>query len=83
MEKQLCRADGCTAEVAFGGLEAPVSPLPIAAAWVGRVVEKLLAWQERSRQRFQLLSLSDHALKDVGLSRADVEQEAGKPFWRS
>jgi uncharacterized protein YjiS (DUF1127 family) len=25
--------------------------------------------------------LSDHTLKDIGLSRADVEGEANKPFW--
>jgi uncharacterized protein YjiS (DUF1127 family) len=42
----------------------------------------LLTWLERARQRRHLLSLSDHMLRDIGLSRADVEGEAGKPFWR-
>ena len=39
-------------------------------------------WQERSRQRRQLLELDDRLLKDIGVSRADVEREAYKPFWK-
>ena len=42
----------------------------------------LLTWLDRARQRRHLLTLSDHMLRDIGLSRADVESEAGKPFWR-
>jgi uncharacterized protein YjiS (DUF1127 family) len=37
----------------------------------------------RARQRRDLASLSDHALRDIGLSRSDVESEVGKPFWRA
>ena len=36
----------------------------------------------RARQRRDLAALSDHSLRDIGLSRVDVELEAGKPFWR-
>jgi len=39
-------------------------------------------WQQRVRQRRALARLSDYNLKDVGLSRADVEREVTKPFWR-
>ena len=39
----------------------------------------LLEWQERARQRRQLLALSDGALKDFGVSRADAEGEGSKP----
>ena len=39
-------------------------------------------WFERHRQRRALLELSDHMLKDIGLSRADVAEETAKPFWR-
>ena len=46
-----------------------------------RVAELLLTWHERSRQRRQLQCLSDHMLRDIGLSRADVLAEATKPFW--
>ena len=45
--------------------------------------EILLEWQARERQRQQLRELSDHLLKDLGLSRADIEKEASKPFWRA
>jgi uncharacterized protein YjiS (DUF1127 family) len=48
----------------------------------GALVTALLDWQERARQRRQLLALSDGALKDFGASRADAEREGGKPFWR-
>lgn len=44
-------------------------------------VDILLEWRERSRQRRQLLSLDDQRLKDIGISRADAEVEASKPFW--
>ena len=39
-------------------------------------------WRDRSRQRRTLMRLDDHMLHDIGLSRADVEREASKPFWR-
>jgi len=34
------------------------------------------------RERRVLHSLDDAMLKDIGLSRADVEAEMSKPFWR-
>jgi uncharacterized protein YjiS (DUF1127 family) len=37
----------------------------------------------RARQRRDLAALSDHHLRDIGLSRTDVEAEIGKPFWRA
>ena len=49
---------------------------------VQRAVDLLLTWQHRARERQQLQSLSDHMLRDIGLTRADVFAEASKPFWR-
>lgn len=46
------------------------------------LIDILLTWHERARQRRQLLSLSDHLLKDIGISRADAAAEASKPFWQ-
>jgi uncharacterized protein YjiS (DUF1127 family) len=40
-----------------------------------------LAWQVRARQRNHLARLDDRMLRDVGLSRSDVEREWRKPFW--
>ena len=39
------------------------------------------AWR-RHRSRVSITSLNDGMLKDIGLTRADVEYEANKPFWR-
>lgn len=46
------------------------------------VLDILLTWQERARERRRLLMLDDRLLRDIGLSRADVEREAALPFWR-
>jgi uncharacterized protein YjiS (DUF1127 family) len=51
------------------------------ALWT-QVGELVLIWLERTRQRRQLSQLSSHMLKDIGLSRADVEAEVTKPFWQ-
>ena len=56
-----------------------------ASSWsraVSRAIDLLLIWQQRARDRRQLESLSDHVLRDIGLTRADVYAEASKPFWR-
>ena len=44
--------------------------------------EQVLSWLERVNQRRHLAQLSDHMLKDIGLTRVDVEAELSKPFWR-
>lgn len=42
----------------------------------------LLTWQARWRGRSHLRRLSDHMLKDIGISRVDAEHESRKHFWR-
>ncbi|MDY0884658.1 DUF1127 domain-containing protein [Dongia soli] len=37
---------------------------------------------EAARQRRALGAMDDDQLKDLGLSRADIEDEIGRPFWR-
>jgi uncharacterized protein YjiS (DUF1127 family) len=39
-------------------------------------------WRGRARQRRALMELSDHLLRDIGISRADALCEATRPFWR-
>lgn len=46
------------------------------------VFSQLLFWFDLAGQRRALQMLDDRMLKDVGLSRADVEAETSKPFWR-
>ena len=47
-----------------------------------RMTDRIHEWHGRARQRRALMSLSDHALKDIGLSRADATGEFDKPFWK-
>ena len=42
----------------------------------------LLLWLQRWRERRMLGALSDHVLKDIGLTRADIDVEVRKIFWR-
>jgi uncharacterized protein YjiS (DUF1127 family) len=62
-------------------------PRPIAPKQSRRLRLGLLAllelWSERRRQRRALLELSDHVLKDIGISRSEALQEGRKPFWRA
>ena len=49
---------------------------------LGPALARLLRWHERARQRRQLMQLSDHLLRDLGITRATALGEAEKPFWR-
>lgn len=53
------------------------------APMLDRIIETPIAWLERVRERAQLGALSDDMLKDIGVSRADVEHVVEKPFWRA
>jgi uncharacterized protein YjiS (DUF1127 family) len=57
-------------------------------SWVARatraldaVFEAMSRWNRRRRERNQLESLDDRMLKDIGLSRADIDRVFEKPFW--
>jgi len=45
----------------------------------GKLVQ---GWQVTRRQRKALYRLSDHLLRDIGISRYEALKEAEKPFWR-
>jgi len=60
------------------------APLGLRAALTAAVITafgRLADWQSRASQRHHLASLDQRALGDLGLARADVEQEIRKPFW--
>jgi uncharacterized protein YjiS (DUF1127 family) len=42
----------------------------------------LIEWRNRSRSRWELRTLGEHDLWDVGITRGAAEFEASKPFWR-
>lgn len=47
-----------------------------------RLGKSLARWDQLNEQRRQLRELDGHMLKDIGLSRADVERIAGRRwFW--
>lgn len=67
---------------------APTTRLPVTAArrpadaaGLTRLLDRAASWLEVRRQRRHLLSMSDAMLRDIGLSRADAEREADRPFW--
>ncbi len=53
------------------------------ATGVGRVIAYILAAAERQRTRRDLASLDERMLKDIGLSRYEVEMELRRPWWHA
>jgi uncharacterized protein YjiS (DUF1127 family) len=46
-------------------------------------VDVSMTWHRRIADRHALRTMEGRLLKDIGLSQADVEHEATKPFWRN
>jgi len=55
---------------------------PQASALVSRGLQMIGLWDRRLGTRHELLNLDDDQLRDIGVSRADANAEARKPFWR-
>jgi uncharacterized protein YjiS (DUF1127 family) len=47
-----------------------------------KLLARLIVVTRRQRQRYDLATLDDRMLRDMGISRLDVDREANKPFWR-
>lgn len=70
----------------------PVHPYPAvltrgtARRGVGRarlpVLGTVRGWLQRARDRDALARMDERGLRDLALSRYDVEYEIRKPFWR-
>jgi uncharacterized protein YjiS (DUF1127 family) len=54
-----------------------MQPRPLA-----RLLNHVVQWRERARGRRLLQQLDDRMLRDVGMSRSDVERESAKYFWQ-
>ena len=44
--------------------------------------QRIARWRTLHEERQMLASLSDDALKDIGLNRGDVEQDRRLHFWQ-
>ena len=76
---------GPSTSAAALALRGGIRPGPLSRRRVGllgRIFGLLLDWSERARMRSQLEGLSDHSLRDIGITRADVSREIAKPFWQ-
>ncbi|HEV8030923.1 MAG TPA: DUF1127 domain-containing protein [Stellaceae bacterium] len=69
----------CADRPAESRQHAALDALNEATAWV---FDTLREWNRRSRARHELASLDDRMLHDIGLSHAEREFIANKPFWR-
>jgi uncharacterized protein YjiS (DUF1127 family) len=49
--------------------------------FVTRLLDMVMGWRDRARQRRHLAELDDRLLRDIGVSRAEVEGEISRPFW--
>jgi uncharacterized protein YjiS (DUF1127 family) len=47
----------------------------------GQIARRIGEWQRRARSRQELHGLSEATLRDIGITRCDVQREANKPFW--
>ena len=45
------------------------------------LLESLITWQDHAEERAALRRLTDHQLKDMGLTRAEVEAMARRSDW--
>ena len=55
----------------------------LTTALVWHATARLVTWQERARERSRLASLDDHLLRDMGVSRSEVDFESRKHFWEA
>lgn len=67
-------------------LSAPIGRLRSITAAFGTlpkaVIDRVLTAMEIYRQRRALANLDDRLLKDIGISRCDVEREITRSIWR-
>ena len=50
---------------------------------VTRLSDLVMTWLDRSRQRRHLAELDERMLRDIGLSRAEVDNETSRGFWQA
>lgn len=72
-----------TCELSIQRSRCRVSPKTGFGSRLARILELMACWDERYRQRRDLMAMPDHLLKDIGVTREEVYREARKPFWQA
>jgi uncharacterized protein YjiS (DUF1127 family) len=52
-------------------------------AAIAPILAIVRAWRKRRRDLRQLAVMSERELQDIGICRAEIADEIGKPFWRT
>ena len=60
---------------------AAATRLPLTAQFAVKVAAVITQWDHRYRSRNTLRQLDDYMLEDIGLTHAEAQKEAKKPFW--
>jgi uncharacterized protein YjiS (DUF1127 family) len=47
------------------------------------LLHRMVEWQQRAAGRWELMTLTDRDLHDIGIGRSEAEAEANKPFWET
>ncbi|MGA9865462.1 MAG: hypothetical protein WBQ75_03370 [Acetobacteraceae bacterium] len=58
-------------------------PIPPETTKPGGLAAMLREWRYRIREREGMAILTERDLRDARLTRADVQAEIAKPFWRA
>jgi uncharacterized protein YjiS (DUF1127 family) len=64
---------------------ADFSAVSLRASRAARKLElraRIVQWWQRLRSRYELTSLDEAGLRDIGLSHSEAEFESSKPFWQ-
>lgn len=79
MSRPLSRPASPYAPKPASGLRSLPSPLEaLSGLW-----RLLILWNSRWQDREQLRTMDPRILRDIGLSRREVERELAKPFWKA
>ncbi|MBY8976285.1 DUF1127 domain-containing protein [Rhodobacteraceae bacterium NNCM2] len=57
-----------------------ISPVGLS---ISGVLAQIAIWRERAESRARLAQLTQEQLDDIGVSAAEADREASKPFWRA
>jgi uncharacterized protein YjiS (DUF1127 family) len=51
------------------------------SGWGEQLKILMVRWRQRIRSRYELMSLNEADLRDIGMTRGEAELESSKPFW--